>query len=129
MKSIYVITTATMAIAAATPAWAQDPPTQTTGEAETQTAQPGTGLAGEQDILVTAQRREQRLQDVPVAVSAFNAQALEERAISAVAQLSNVSPYVTLDAGTPFSGSDAVLSAYIRGIGANDFAFNLDPGV
>jgi iron complex outermembrane receptor protein len=30
---------------------------------------------------------------------------------------------------TPFSGSDTVLSAYIRGIGQDDFAFNLDPGV
>jgi hypothetical protein len=34
-----------------------------------------------------------------------------------------------LDGGTPFSGSSAVLAAYIRGIGANDFAFNIDPGV
>ena len=38
-------------------------------------------------------------------------------------------PNVNLDAGTPFSGSDTVLSAYIRGVGQNDFAFNLDPGV
>ena len=43
--------------------------------------------------------------------------------------MSNIAPNVTLDAGTPFSGSSAVLSAYIRGIGANDFAFNIDPGV
>jgi iron complex outermembrane receptor protein len=46
-----------------------------------------------------------------------------------IAALSNVAPNVTLDAGTPFSGSSAVLSAFIRGIGANDFAMNLDPGV
>jgi iron complex outermembrane receptor protein len=49
--------------------------------------------------------------------------------VTSVASLSNISPNVTLDAGTPFSGSSAVLSAYIRGIGANDFAFNIDPGV
>jgi iron complex outermembrane recepter protein len=32
---------------------------------------------------------------------------------------------VNLDAGTPFSGSSAVLSAYVRGIGSDDFAFNI----
>jgi iron complex outermembrane recepter protein len=66
---------------------------------------------------------------VPIAISAFTAEALSERAVTSVASLSNIAPNVTLDAGTPFSGSSAVLSAYIRGIGANDFAFNIDPGV
>jgi len=80
-------------------------------------------------IVVTAQRREQNVQDVPIAVSAFTSEALQERGISDVAQLSSAAPNVTLDAGTPFSGSSSVLSAYIRGIGANDFAFNIDPGV
>ncbi|MEL0252494.1 MAG: TonB-dependent receptor plug domain-containing protein, partial [Novosphingobium sp.] len=69
------------------------------------------------------------VQDVPIAISAFSADALQERAVGSVASLSNISPNVTLDAGTPFSGSSAVLSAFIRGIGANDFAFNIDPGV
>jgi iron complex outermembrane receptor protein len=69
------------------------------------------------------------VQDVPIAISAFTADALSERAVTSVAALSNIAPNVTLDAGTPFSGSSAVLSAYIRGIGANDFAFNIDPGV
>lgn len=113
-----LVSLAALSTALAAPAWAQDQATPT--------AQSGS-MEGE--IIVTAQRREQRLQDVPIAVSAFNAQALEERAVADVAQLSNIAPNVTLDAGTPFSGSSAVLSAYIRGIGANDFAFNIDPGV
>ncbi|MEY4889033.1 MAG: hypothetical protein RIQ75_163 [Pseudomonadota bacterium] len=81
------------------------------------------------EIVVTAQKRAENIQDVPIAISAFTAEALSERAVTSVASLSNISPNVTLDAGTPFSGSSAVLSAYIRGIGANDFAFNIDPGV
>jgi iron complex outermembrane receptor protein len=81
------------------------------------------------DIVVTAQKRAENVQDVPIAISAFSADALQERAVASVASLSNISPNVTLDAGTPFSGSSSVLSAYIRGIGANDFAFNIDPGV
>jgi iron complex outermembrane recepter protein len=84
---------------------------------------------GIQEIVVTAQKRAENVQDVPIAISAFTAEALSERAVTSVAALSNIAPNVTLDAGTPFSGSSAVLSAYIRGIGANDFAFNIDPGV
>ena len=121
-KSLYLISTAMLFAAAATPAWAQE-------DAQGETAQPASSDPEDEGLIVTAQRREQRLQDVPVAVSAFTANSLDERAVSDVAQLSNIAPNVTLDAGTPFSGSDAVLSAYIRGIGANDFAFNLDPGV
>jgi outer membrane receptor protein involved in Fe transport len=80
-------------------------------------------------ITVTAQRRAQDVQDVPIAISVFTASALQERGVNEVAQLSGIAPNVTLDGGTPFSGSTSVLSAYIRGIGQNDFAFNLDPGV
>ncbi|MBL8552503.1 MAG: TonB-dependent receptor [Hyphomonadaceae bacterium] len=81
------------------------------------------------DVVVTAQRRAQSVQDVPIAVSAFTAETLRERQVSDVASLSNLTPNVTLDATTPFSGSTSVLAASIRGIGQNDFAFNFDPGV
>jgi iron complex outermembrane receptor protein len=82
-----------------------------------------------EEVVVTSQKRAQNVQNVPIAVTAFTAQALEAKGIREVAQLSNSVPNVTLDAGTPFSGSDTVLAAYIRGIGQNDFAFNFDPGV
>ncbi|MDE2597445.1 MAG: TonB-dependent receptor [Sphingomonadales bacterium] len=108
------VSLAVLAFALATPAHAQD--------AEAQ-------QGGIQDIVVTAQKREQSVQDVPIAISAFSQEALQERGVSDVSQLSNIAPNVTLDGGTPFSGSAAVLSAFIRGIGANDFAFNIDPGV
>ncbi|HQS96848.1 MAG: TonB-dependent receptor [Novosphingobium sp. 17-62-19] len=111
------ISIAAMAAAIAVPAFAQD-----NAQAEESTG----GIA---QIVVTAQKRAENVQDVPIAISAFSADALQERAVGSVASLSNISPNVTLDAGTPFSGSSAVLSAYIRGIGANDFAFNIDPGV
>ena len=91
-----------------------------------QDASPEVGIA---EIVVTAQKRSQNVQDVPIAISAFTAEALQERAVSSVANLSAIAPNVNLDAGTPFSGSPSVLSAYIRGIGSDDFAFNIDPGV
>ena len=82
-----------------------------------------------EEIVITAQKRAQNVQDVPIAVSAFTAEGLQERAVTSVAALSSLAPNVTLDGGTPFSGSTAVLSATIRGIGSDDFAFNIDPGV
>jgi iron complex outermembrane recepter protein len=100
-----------------------------TSPAFAQTAPAAEETGGIQEIVVTAQKRAENVQDVPIAISAFTADALSERAVTSVAALSNIAPNVTLDAGTPFSGSSAVLSAYIRGIGANDFAFNIDPGV
>jgi outer membrane receptor protein involved in Fe transport len=80
-------------------------------------------------IVVTAQKREEDAQDVPIAISAFGGQALRERAVTSVSSLAALAPNVNLDGGTPFSGSSAVLAATIRGIGSDDFAFNIDPGV
>jgi iron complex outermembrane recepter protein len=81
------------------------------------------------EVVVTAQRREARLQDVPIAVTALSAEALADRGMGSVTALSQLTPGVNLDAGAPFSGDKSVLSASIRGIGQDDFAFNLNPGV
>ncbi len=101
-------------IVAASPALAQDAADDQGGIAE---------------IVVTAQKRAENVQDVPIAISAFTAESLQERAVSDVSAMSAVAPNVTLDASTPFSGSTAVLGATIRGIGSSDFAFNIDPAV
>ncbi|MFM2371966.1 MAG: hypothetical protein RIS85_1688 [Pseudomonadota bacterium] len=84
---------------------------------------------GIEEIVVTAQKRVENVQDVPIAISAFGGTALKERAVNDIASLGALAPNVNLDGGTPFSGSSAVLSATIRGIGSDDFAFNIDPGV
>jgi iron complex outermembrane receptor protein len=81
------------------------------------------------EIVVTAQKRSEDIQQVPIAITAFSADMLRQKGITNISQLSDLTPNVSLDAGAPFSGSDTVLSAYIRGIGQDDFAFNLDPGV
>lgn len=119
MKHVGYLVGTAVGLALASPALAQD-----AGDAT-----PSDNRGGIAEIIVTAQKRAENVQDVPISISAFTAEALQERAVTSVASLSNISPNVTLDAGTPFSGSSQVLSAYIRGIGANDFAFNIDPGV
>src|SRR6266513_3077953 len=82
-----------------------------------------------QEVVVTAERREEKLQDVPIAVSAFTSEALQSRALADIHALGNLTPSVNLDSGAPFSGDRSVLSDSIRGIGQDDFAFNLNPGV
>jgi iron complex outermembrane recepter protein len=103
-------------LSAAAPAWSQD-------------AAPAEDDGGIQEIVVTAQKRSENVQNVPIAISAFAGEALSERAVGNVSQLAALSPNVNLDSGVSFSASTAVLAASIRGIGASDFAFNIDPAV
>jgi len=82
-----------------------------------------------EEIVVTAQKREQNIQSVPIAITAFTAETLQSKGLGDIGALTRLAPNVNLDTGSPFSGDTSVLSASIRGIGQDDFAFNLDPGV
>ena len=48
------------------------------------------------DVIVTAQRREQSLQDVPIAITAFNAETLERTAATGIQDVAGKAPGVTL---------------------------------
>ena len=82
-----------------------------------------------EEITVTAEKRAENVQDVPIAITAFSEGSLRAKGITDLHGLTGLIPNVNLDQGAPFSGSNSVLSASIRGIGQDDFAFNLDPGV
>lgn len=94
-----------LAIAIASPAVAQD----TTGQEGTSVPQQRQG--GVQTIVVTAQRRSQDLQDVPVSVSAIGAQELEELNIDTFDDYLEQLPTVT--AGGTGPGQNTI---YIRGL-------------
>lgn len=126
MVSLPVLATA---LAYAAPALAADQPAAGGGQDQPQAQQSAPPQVGVAEIVVTAQKRSENIQDVPIAITAFTADALKERAVGDVSQLSSISPNVTLDSSTPFSGSTAVLGASIRGIGSADFAFNIDQAV
>ncbi|WP_428633480.1 TonB-dependent receptor, partial [Sedimenticola sp.] len=81
------------------------------------------------EIIVTAQKRSENIQDVPIAISAIGSETIETNGITNISQVADFLPNVEMDNTSPFSGSSSVLSAYIRGIGQNDFAFNMEPGV
>jgi len=91
---------------------------------------PATATANQlQEIVVTAEKRAENLQDVPIAITAFTAQTLKDAQITDVSGLTRLTPNVNLDTASAFGGANEVLSASIRGIGQDDFAINLDPGV
>lgn len=77
-------------------------------------------------ITVTARKREETLQDVPVAVTAFTAQALDTLNIEDLGDLDAQVPNLTVYAAR---GSSSTITAYIRGVGQSDPLWGVDPGV
>ena len=83
--------------------------------------------SGNSEIVVTAQFREQKLQDTPLSITAVDAQLLESRNQTDLAQIAAQAPNVTLNAMGGAYGSS--LGASIRGIGQFDFNPAYEPGV
>ena len=81
------------------------------------------------EVVVTAQKRRQNIQNVPIAITAFTSHQLQQENLTSLASLSAQTPGVTLSGGAPFAGDSSVLSASIRGIGQSDFAININPAV
>jgi iron complex outermembrane receptor protein len=83
--------------------------------------------SGLEEVIVTAQFRQQNLQVTPIAITAVNAEMLEARSQTDIAAVANQAPSVTLKPqGSAFGPS---MAAYIRGIGQYDFNPALEPGV
>ncbi|MFV3077386.1 TonB-dependent receptor [Niveispirillum fermenti] len=80
------------------------------------------------EIVVTAQRRAERLQEAPVSVTAFTASTLTDQAVSNLVGIARFTPNVEISSGRADGGGSS-LNAYIRGVGQQDFLFPTDPGV
>jgi iron complex outermembrane receptor protein len=100
------------------PATAQE----TTGETEEASA------TRVPEIVVTAQFREQALQDVPIAISAVNAEELEQRSVTSVLDVANSVPNVEMSSGGSGYGAQTN-QAFIRGLGQIDFLTAFEPRV
>ena len=82
-----------------------------------------------QDIVVTARRREESLQDTPIAVSAFSADTLESRQIEKTSDLEQITPSLQFKPAGQLSGNSAASVVFIRGVGQLDPTAAVDPGV
>ncbi len=77
-------------------------------------------------ITVTARKREETIQDVPVAVTAFTADSLDKLNVEDLSDLDAQVPNLTIYAAR---GSSSTITAYIRGVGQSDPLWGVDPGV
>lgn len=114
-----------IALCIAAPAIAQTAGT-TDQQPPVETAQQATD---DGDIVVTARRRAERLQDTPVAVSAFTAEMLETRQILQTQDLERVTPSLQFKPAGQLSGNSASSVVFIRGVGQVDPTAAVDPGV
>ena len=80
---------------------------------------------GEQ-VVVTARRREELIQDVPTSVSAFSGAAIEQAGIQDVTGISELTPNTTLKTSR---ATNTTLTAFIRGVGQQDPVAGYEQGV
>lgn len=104
------------ALAFAAPAAAQ------TGAEEASSGQGST-------IVVTARRREEGLQETPIAISAFSAETLEQRQVLNTQDLERITPSLQFKPAGQLSGNTAASVVFIRGVGQLDPTAAVDPGV
>ena len=78
-------------------------------------------------VIVTAQKREQSIYEVPVAISAFTADTIEKQGITTLTDIGKFVPNLNV---TEFSaGHTSSANPFIRGIGLQDHLITTDPGV
>ncbi|MCY4426110.1 MAG: TonB-dependent receptor [Halieaceae bacterium] len=109
--------TAPIALVLAAPATAIAPSTW---------AQDTSALALE-EVLVTARKREENIQDTPISVTAISSEMIEQAKMFKVADLEQHTPNLTIRSSD--NGVSSALQAYLRGVGQFDFALTVDPGV
>ena len=77
-------------------------------------------------IVVTARRRAENLQDVPISISAFSAERLEQQGALDLTDISQLTPNTTLENSR---GTNSTLTAFIRGVGQQDPVPGFEAGV
>ena len=103
---------------------AQEPPTADAVAADSapdDAAETNTG-----EIIVTARRREETLQNVPIAITAYSGAQLERTAAIDITDIGDTTPNVTIEVSR---GTNSTLSAFIRGIGQQDPVAGFEQGV
>jgi len=79
-----------------------------------------------EEIVVTSRRREEKLQNVPIAVSVIAADQLEDIAATDISELQAYVPNLSIYQGR---NQSTTLTAFVRGVGQADPLWGVDPGV
>lgn len=80
-----------------------------------------------EEVVVTAQKRVESAQDVPVAVSAFNADSLEAMGVQDFGDLAKASPALTIQSSAQGNANESPIS--LRGIGTYAFSVGVESSV
>lgn len=107
-KSILLAATAVSGLLAASPALAQEAAASASSQADA-----GTNSGQTDEIIVTAQRRAENVQNVPIAITTLSSDALRSVGVSGVSELNLATPGLSISTG---SGGSFVLPR-IRGVG------------
>jgi iron complex outermembrane receptor protein len=96
------------------------------GTAFAQTTPAGEPAGGAQleEIIVSARKRAEDLQDVPIATTALSAEQLAASGVLSSDQLQTLTPNLYIS-----GGFETIPKVTLRGIGTNDFIQNLNPAV
>jgi len=79
-----------------------------------------------EEVIVTARKREESIQDTPVAITAFTSKNLALSGTTDITELAQRTPSLLLE---PSRASNSTLTAFIRGVGQQDPLAGFEPGV
>lgn len=82
-----------------------------------------------EEIVVTARRKEENLQSVPVSITALSGESLANLGVQEISGVAKFTPNLQFDNTAAISGSTIASTVFIRGVGQTDFTLNSDPGV
>src|SRR5262245_50992467 len=92
-----------------------------------QAAPAESGGGGLEEVVVTARYREENLQQTPIAITAITAEEIQSRGFTSTADIAYTVPNASFRPAQQAYGN--TMTAYIRGVGQNDFNFAFEPGV
>jgi len=79
-----------------------------------------------EEVIVTARKREESLQETPVAVTALSADTLRDAGVRNLAELNQIAPNIEVSSA---NGTAPLANIYIRGVGQRNTGPNIDSGV
>jgi iron complex outermembrane receptor protein len=121
MRAAFKVILVSGTILQAQAALAQDaPPAASTSDEITASAEETASDAGPTDIIVTAQRRSESLQRVPVSVTALTAETITSRNLNDLTQIARAAPTLQIGIDNTFA---------VRGVGTLAFAGTIDSSV
>jgi len=82
-----------------------------------------------EEVVITARKREENLQETPIAVSAYSGDNMEKRGVTKLNGVAEFAPNMSFQNNPSFSGASNSASIYIRGVGQKEFLPTTEPGV